>query len=183
MTSKPYFEEVATQWDAMRQEFFSEGVREKAYAAAALEPGMTVADIGAGSGFVSEGLVARGLRVIAVDQSPAMLAELRQRLGAGAIECREGEAEHLPIADGEVERAFANMFLHHVERPAQVIAELARILKPGGRLLLTDVDTHAHTFLLTEHHDRWMGFERGEVRRWFEAAGLRNVSVRDAGED
>ena len=183
MTSKPYFEEVATQWDTMRQEFFSEGVREKAYAAAELKPGMVVADIGAGSGFVSEGLVAQGLRVIAVDQSPAMLVELQRRLGEDAIECREGEAEHLPIEDGTVDRAFANMYLHHVERPAVAIAELARILKPGGRLLITDVDTHTHTFLLTEHHDRWMGFDRDEVRGWFKAAGLRNVSVSDAGED
>jgi ubiquinone/menaquinone biosynthesis C-methylase UbiE len=182
MSSKAYFEAVAPQWDAMREEFFSEGVREKAYAAAGLEPGQAVADVGAGSGFIAEGLVRRGLRVIAVDQSPAMLSELERRLGSAAIDAREGEAERLPLADGEVQRAFANMFLHHVERPAAAIAELARILAPGGRLILTDVDAHTHTFLLTEHHDRWPGFDRAEVRRWFEAAGLRNVSVSDAGE-
>ncbi len=182
MSSKGYFEQVAPQWDAMRQEFFSAGVREKAYAAAGLRPGMTVADIGAGSGFISEGLRGRGVRVIAVDSSPAMLAELRRKLGAGEIDTREGEAEHLPIADGSVDCAFGNMVLHHVEHPAAAIAELARILKPGGRVVLTDVDRHEHTFLLREHHDRWPGFERADVQRWFEAAGLHDVSVVDAGE-
>jgi len=183
VSSKDYFEEVAPQWDAMRQEFFSTGVREKAYAAAELKPGMTVADIGAGSGFMSEGLLGRGLQVIAVDQSPAMLAEMRQRLGEEGITYREGEAEHLPIAEGMVDRVFANMYLHHTERPAAAIAELTRILKPGGRLILTDVDAHTHTFLRYEHHDRWMGFDRADVQGWFEAAGLGNVSVTDAGED
>jgi ubiquinone/menaquinone biosynthesis C-methylase UbiE len=183
MSSKDYFETVAPRWDAMRQEFFSTGVREKAYARAKLTPGMTVADVGAGNGFMSEGLLGRGLRVIAVDQSPAMLEEMRRRLGAEGIVYREGEAEHLPIADGELDCAFANMFLHHVEQPAVAVAELARTLRPGGRLVLTDLDAHSHAFLREEHHDRWLGFDRADIRRWFEAAGLRNVSVVDAGED
>lgn len=183
MSSKAYFEEVAEQWDSMRAEFFSAGVRDKAYAAAALEPGMTVADVGAGSGFITEGLVGRGLNVIAVDQSPAMLAEMARKLGHEGIAYREGEAGRLPIADGTVHRAFANMFLHHVERPAEAIRELARTLAPGGRLVITDVDRHGHEWLLAEHNDRWPGFAREDVRRWFADAGLRNVSVSDAGED
>lgn len=183
MTSKDYFEAVAPQWAAMRQEFFSTAVREAAYARAELQPGQTVADLGAGSGFISEGLVGRGLRVIAVDQSPAMLAELRRRLGAAEIDCREGDAEHLPIADAAVDCVFANMLLHHVERPAAAIAEAARTLKPGGRLIVTDLDAHAFAFLREEHHDRWLGFDRADIQRWFEAAGLRNVTVTDAGDD
>jgi len=182
MSSEGYFEQVAPQWDAMRREFFSDGVREKAYAAAGLRPGLTVADVGAGSGFISEGLRGRGLRVIAVDASPAMLAEMRRRLGDEAIDYRQGDAERLPIADAGVDCAFANMVLHHVEHPAAAIAEFARILRPGGRLVLTDVERHEHAFLLAEHHDRWPGFDPAEVQRWFEAAGLHGVSVTDAGE-
>lgn len=188
MTSKHYFDTVAPDWQAMRGEFFSVGVREKAYARAGLAPGMTVvdsaADIGAGSGFISEGLAGRALRVIAVDQSQAMLDELRRRLApVMEVDTRLGDAERLPLESGSVERAFANMFLHHVEHPAAAIAEMTRILKPGGGLVITDLDSHEHTFLLSEHHDRWPGFEREAVRGWLEAAGLINVTVEAAGED
>ena len=60
---------------------------------------------------------------------------------------------------------------------------VARILGPGGKLVITDLDSHEHAFLRTEHHDRWMGFERGEVRNWFRAAGLDDVSVEGIDEE
>src|SRR5687768_3326868 len=73
MESDQYFEQVATQWDAMREAFFSERLREKAFAAAGLRPGTSAADVGAGTGFLAEGLLARGVRVVAVDRSPAKI--------------------------------------------------------------------------------------------------------------
>ncbi|MCS7282637.1 MAG: SAM-dependent methyltransferase, partial [Anaerolineae bacterium] len=78
MASKQYFDDVASQWDQMRQSFFSEAVREKALAAAGVQSGKIAADLGAGTGFITEGLVLAGLRVIAVDQSDAMLEEMRK---------------------------------------------------------------------------------------------------------
>ena len=73
--------------------------------------GKLAADIGAGSGFVTEGLLERGLRVIAVDRSEAMLEEMRRKFGeGGAVEYRIGEAESLPLEDGSVDYVFANMY-------------------------------------------------------------------------
>lgn len=77
MSSKTYFNQVADQWDNMRQDFFSETVREKAYKTAGIEPGNTAADLGAGTGFITEGLLKKGLKVIAVDQSQAMLDQMK----------------------------------------------------------------------------------------------------------
>src|SRR3982750_2608096 len=178
MSSKEFFNEVASEWDEMRASFFSERVREKAFAVASVQPGRTAADIGAGTGFITEGLAQRGLSVVAVDQSEEMLATMKKKFAAfDSIDYRAGEAGNLPLPAGAVDYVFANMYLHHVESPPEAIAEMARILKPSGRLTVTDADAHDYEFLREEHHDRWLGFKREEIREWFERAGLRNVSV------
>lgn len=182
MSSKAYFDQIAQDWDRIRSEFFSENVRVSALIAAGARAGQTALDAGAGSGFVTEALLRAGLRVIAVDQSESMLTELARRFSNGQVETRVGEAAALPLEDASVDHAFANMFLHHVEDPAAAIQDLARTLKPGGRLVITDLDEHTHEFLATEQHDRWLGFRREDVAAWFKAAGLQNVSVRDVGE-
>lgn len=183
VADKPYFEQVAAEWDVLRQSFFSDTLRERACAAAGVAPGQRVADLGAGTGFLTEELLARGAQVIAVEPSQAMLAELQARYGGReGVELREGALEALPLADREVQVAFANMVLHHVEDPAAAIREMARVVAPGGRVVITDLDQHSHEFLRTEHHDRWMGFRRPDLRRWLEDAGLVEVVVEDAHE-
>ena len=182
VSSKAYFDQVAQQWDTMRQSLFAEPVRERAYAMAGVQAGKTAVDVGAGTGFIAEGLVARGVHVIAIDQSEAMLAEMQKRFGA-AIDYRLGGADALPVQDESVDYAFANMYLHHVDEPPRAIKEMARMLRPGGKLVITDLDEHAFEFLRTEQFDRWMGFKREDVERWFRAAGLKNVMVDCVGEN
>lgn len=182
MSSKGYFDQVAPQWDIMRKSFFSDQVREKAYAVADVQPGKTATDVGAGTGFIAEGLIARGVRVIAVDQSESMLTEIKDRFG-DRIDCRLGGADALPIPEESVDYAFANMYLHHVDEPPRAIQEMARIVKRGGKLVITDLDEHHFDFLRTEQYDRWMGFKREDVARWFRAAGLKNVVVDCVGEN
>ena len=184
MNNKKYFETVADKWDDMRENFFSKNVREKAFDTASLQPGRLAADIGAGTGFITEGLIQKGLSVIAVDQSAAMLDKLELKFPSSEqIDCRVGEAEKLPIEDNSVDYVFANMFLHHVEDPLKAIKEMRRILKPGGMLVITDVDEHDFDFLRAEHHDRWMGFKRENIKQWFTEAGLGNVSIDCVGEN
>ena len=183
MNSKKYFDEVAHQWDNMQQSFFSDEVRDKAFSLAGVKRGKIAADIGAGSGFITGGLIGKGLKVIAVDQSEAMLAEMRKKFSrAERIEYRLGVAEKLPIPDETVDYAFANMYIHHVESPQKAIKEMVRILMRGGKLVITDMDEHEFKFLKEEQHDRWMGFKREDIRRWFEEAGLKNVIVDCVGE-
>lgn len=184
MSSKEYFNNVANEWDTMRQSFFSESVREKIYQVAEVEKGRTAADLGAGTGFITEGLIKNGVNVIAVDQSIAMLQKLEEKfLSSGLVKCLNGEAENLPIEDNSVDYAMANMYLHHVETPLAAIREMVRILKPGGKVVITDLDEHSFEFLKTEQHDKWMGFKRDDIKKWFSDAGLTNVTIECIGED
>ncbi len=180
-SSKEYFDSIGAGWDRLREGFFPERVRDVALAAADVHAGETAADLGAGTGFITEGLLARDVRVIAVDRSVSMLEGLRRKFPS--VECRTGEAENLPIADGSVDCCLANMLLHHVERPSVAIREMVRSVKPGGRVVVTDLDAHEFAFLRDEQHDRWMGFERESILKWFRDAGLRDVRVKDLGDE
>ena len=178
MTAKAYFETVAPEWDAMRRGFFSSRVRDFALGVAGVGPDYLAADIGAGTGFMTEGLVAAGARVIAVDPFGRMLSELRRKFDrVSSVDARLLEEERLPIESGSVDGVFANMMLHHSEAPYETIREMKRILKPGGRLVITDLDKHEFRFLKEDHHDRWMGFYRSDIRHWLTTTGFSNIIV------
>ena len=173
MDSKDYFDEVAGRWNQMRETLFSDNVRTVAVRAASVRAGEVAADIGAGTGFITEELLRHGLMVIAIDESAGMIAEMKKRFGeSGDVEFGMGESEALPIARQTVDHVFANMYLHHVESPPAAIKEMVRILKPGGKLIITDADEHTYEFLRTEQHDRWLGFRRDDIRSWFQLAGF-----------
>ena len=177
MDTREYFDQVADQWDDMRRRFFGEGVRRASIAAAKVGPGSVGAEGGTGTGFLAALALDAGARVIGIDISDGMLAQVTSRFAGRPFEARSGDTAALPLEQGEVDAVLANMVLHHAEDPPSAIREMARGLKPGGRLVITDADTHTHEWLREEQHDRWLGFDRGEVARWFEAAGLEQVAV------
>ena len=184
MLSEEYFEKVANRWDQLRLSFFSDKVREVALDSAGVLPGKLAADIGAGTGFMTEGLIQKGLKVIAVDQSQAMLDEIEKKFGRiDTVEYRIGQFNNLPIQDETLDYIFANMYLHHVDFPLVAIEEMARVLKTGGKLVLTDMDEHKLEFLRKEQHDRWLGFKREDIEHWLKEAGLKNVKVDCVGEE
>lgn len=183
MKSESYFNAIASDWDQMQQSFFSEKIRSEVLSQVNLREGMTVADIGAGSGYMTEGLIDSPVTVIAVDQSEEMLKVLQSKFGdSGKVVCLKGDSDHLPLADHSVEYAFGNMYLHHVEDPSVAILELFRIVKPGGKVIITDLETHEFEFLRTEQFDRWLGFERTDLRHWFEIAGFTDIRISRTGE-
>ncbi len=176
--SQTYFAQVAGQWDEIRAGYFTEHMRDAAIAKAHVPPDAVVADVGTGTGFVALGLAPKVAKVIGFDASPEMLAVARRNLAAFSnVEFREAPGDHLPLPDGALDAAFANMYLHHAPDPAGAIRELARVLKPGGVLCLTDLDTHDHTWQREQMADLWLGFERDDIRRWFAEAGLTGIDV------
>jgi len=178
-----YFLRVADDWDRLRSGYFTEAVRNIAIAKAYLHPDMTVADVGAGTGFISAGLAPLVRKVHVLDGSPAMLDKARQNLsGFDNLVFHTADGLSLPVSDASVDSVFANMYLHHCADPLASIHEMARILRPGGRLIITDMDAHSHEWLKSEMSDLWLGFERRQMREWFDAAGLVNVIVDSTGE-
>jgi len=174
--SAKYFDQVAGEWDSLRGGYFSEAVREAAIAHAYLRPEMVVADVGAGTGFLSAGLAPRVAKVHLLDGSQAMLDVARRNLaGFANVEFQQADGLALPLPDASLDAVFANMYLHHCPDPLAAIREMARLLKPGGRLVITDLDAHGHAWMKDEMADVWLGFERDLVTGWLREAGLVNV--------
>ena len=176
--SAAYFERVAGQWDTLRAGYFQEEVREAAIAHAYLRPEMTVADVGSGTGFMAAGLAPLVSHVYVLDGSAAMLEVARGNLAAlTSVEFRQTDGHILPLADASVDAVFANMYLHHCPDPIAALQEMARVLKPGGRLAITDMDVHTHEWMRAEMADEWLGFDRGQIKAWLREVDLVNVLV------
>ncbi len=181
--SEAYFEQVADQWDQIRTGYFRESVREVALSKAYLHPKMTVADVGAGTGFMSAGLATLVEKVHLLDASASMLAVAKKNLAHfDNLEYHQADGLALPLPDASQDAVFANMFLHHCPDPQAAIREMVRILRPGGRLIITDMDAHEHAWLKTEMADIWLGFERDQIRTWYDQAELVNVILDCTGE-
>ena len=134
--SQEFFSSSAGQWDRLRDELFGDRFHLAAFAALA-DADWTVGDLGCGTGQVSAALAPFVARVIAVDASAAMLQAAKKRLhGFDNIDLRRGELEALPIDDGRLDAATLMLVLHHVPEPARALAEVARVLKPGGRVII-----------------------------------------------
>jgi ubiquinone/menaquinone biosynthesis C-methylase UbiE len=174
---KEYFEQVSSQWDAMRQGFYGEEVREAVLMAARILPDQTVLDVGAGTGFLTEAAAKRARKVIALDFSESMIAEARAKLVGRNVEFRIGSTEQIPLPDESVDAVIGNMVLHHCPSPERAVKEMVRVLAQGGRLVLSDLQEHNHESLRTEHADLWMGFEKNYVGAVLRKAGLDDVSV------
>ncbi len=181
--SKEYFQRVAGSWDQISAGYFGKPVRDAAIAKAYLRPEMAVADIGSGTGFVAAGLAPLVKRVYVVDGSAAMLEVAKKNLAQfNNVEYHEADGSSLPFPEDSLDAIFANMYLHHATNPQAAIREMVRVLRPGGRLVITDMDTHTYAWLKEEMADVWQGFDRDQIRAWFQEAGLVNVIVDCTGQ-
>ena len=179
-----FFERVAADWDTMRLSYYDERVIQRMAAVSGLNGTETVADVGTGTGFVAAGMAPRVARVLAVDNSPAMLGVAGKNLGELGIpnvELLEGDVGTLPLETGSVDAAFANMVLHHAEDPAAMLKEMARVVRPGGTVALVDEVEHPFAWMREEHADVWLGFEEGRVEGFFREAGLAGYGYESLG--
>ena len=117
-------------------------------------------------------------RVIAVDASAAMLQAAKRRLhGFDNVELRRGELEALPIDDARLDAATLTLVLHHCREPERALADVARVLKPGGRLLIVDMLPHDRESYRQQMGHVWLGFSEEHVRRMLDESGFGEIRV------
>jgi ubiquinone/menaquinone biosynthesis C-methylase UbiE/DNA-binding HxlR family transcriptional regulator len=145
-----------------------------------LMPPITVADLGAGEGSFALLLAQRAVRVIAVDTSARMIEVAReeaQRNGVKNVDYRLGDMEELPIANAEVDVVFFSQSLHHALHPARALEEAARILTPGGRIIILDLAKHRYEEAREMYADEWLGFTESELESLLQKAGFLNIET------
>lgn len=178
--SSEFFDERASGWDALRAELLNDTA-----AFASLLPlvprGLAVVDIGTGTGAMLPVLAEFAGRLVGIDQSAQMLRHARERarrLGLQNAEFVRAEANDLPLATDGFDAAFAALVLHHLPKPGTAVAEMARVVKPGGHVVILDLCAHGQEWLRTEQADLWLGFARDEITSLLEAARLTRISYR-----
>jgi ArsR family transcriptional regulator len=154
-----FFAGAAGAWDRLRVEVYGASVGSAALLAL-LPPEWTVADLGCGTGAVAAELAPRFARVVAVDQSGEMLRAARRRLAPHRnVEVHEARLEALPLADASCDAALAVLVLCYLEDPAAALREAARILRPGGRLVVVEAARHSDEALRRRMGQRVPGFD------------------------
>jgi SAM-dependent methyltransferase len=147
---------------------------------AQLVPRVVVADLGAGEGWLSQLLARRAEKVIAVDNSPKMVAFGRgeaKKKGIPNLEYRLGDLTDPPIPARSVDIVILSQALHHAANPAQAVAAGAKLLRKGGRLIVLDLNQHHFDQARELYGDYWLGFSESDLRDWLAAAGLQHIDV------
>ncbi|HYF06193.1 MAG TPA: metalloregulator ArsR/SmtB family transcription factor [Acetobacteraceae bacterium] len=173
-TASESFRRHGAEWDEVRALDLPAAEIAKAVLAALPRTTQRLLDIGCGTGALLELLAPRVEGAVGVDASRDMLALARTRLaerGLPHIAVRQADMYRLPLPDAAFDVATLQMVLHYAEDPAAALAEAARTLKPGGRLVIVDLAPHARADLLQRHAHRWPGFDDAALAGWLGAAG------------
>jgi ubiquinone/menaquinone biosynthesis C-methylase UbiE len=171
-----WFAAHAADWDRERSLHIADSAVEAAIVAALADRNLgSLVDVGTGTGRMIELLGGRARDALGIDRSPEMLRLARGRIEASGLphaEVRRGDMYALPRGDGSVDTVVLHQVLHFADDPAAVIGEAARVLAPGGRLLVVDFMPHGREELRTQQRHVRLGFADAQVTGWMTAAGL-----------
>ena len=178
-----WFEAHAGDWDAIRSLHIAESEVE-AEMGRVLGGGSLgkLIDIGTGTGRMLELFAPRAAHALGIDRSSEMLRLARAKLvDVTNAELRQADLYALPLQDGGADTAILHHVLHFAQQPGAAIAEAARVLGPGGRLLIADFAPHEREELRTQDAHARLGFSDEQILGWFEAQGLSPVLVETLG--
>lgn len=177
-----YFRENAAKWDRIRSLYVAESDVERAMLKALGDNTVEdLLDLGTGTGRILQVFAAKTKRGLGIDLSREMLAVARANLeGANFQHCqvRHGDIYNISVPTGSMDVVIIHHVLHFLDDPSVAVAEAARTLRPGGRLLIADFAPHALEFLRTDYSHRRLGFADKEMIAWCQTAGLVDTEVR-----
>lgn len=182
--NKAYFAQVAPVYDEMRKGCYAEALRDILMSRFSPPPGSIVADVGTGTGYLAKKLAEYAKIVNAIDISPAMLEVARHDLTKHElknINLIEGDSHDLPLTDESQDMVYANLLIHHLLEPSLAVKEMYRVIKPGGQVIITDIERHNHKWAKSEKSDIWLGIERSDIKLWLEEAGFSILEISDLG--
>jgi ArsR family transcriptional regulator len=145
-----------------------------------LTPAIDIADLGAGEGLVSQLLAHRARTVSCIDNSPRMVevgTELAKKNGLHNLTYQLGDIESVPLADKSVDLAILSQALHHAQHPQAAVNEAFRILRPGGQLLVLDLNEHTFERARELYADVWLGFKESALHSFLRKSGFTKVEV------
>jgi len=176
--SQEFFATAAASWDHLRSDLFGDQFFLWALLGL-IDPSLVVGDLGCGTAQLTAIVAPYVKRVIAVDGSSDMLEAARLRVGAARnVELRQGELESLPIEARELDAAMLSLVLHYSPVPARALAEVGRVLRPGGRVLVVDMLPHDRQEYQQQMGHVWLGFSEKQIARFLAGAGFDGVRVR-----
>jgi ubiquinone/menaquinone biosynthesis C-methylase UbiE/biotin operon repressor len=176
--AREYFDELAGKFG--RRYCPGRSWQALAHALITLLPELTVADLGAGEGTLSQLLAKNARKVVAIDNSPKMVefgSQLAKKHGFKNLEYRLGDIEEPPITNNSVDLAILSQALHHAIHPQQAIGAAHRILKRGGRLVILDLLSHRFERARELYADHWLGFSEVQLHQFLEKSGFRQIEV------
>lgn len=172
--SRSFFRERAGEWEDLRDRIMGP-LDYLDRLAQAVEDCPRVVDLGTGTGTLLRHLGPRVREAIGVDASAEMLEMARgnlDRWGLANVDLRLGALEHLPLGNGEADGAVANMVLHHLDHPSRGLAEIRRVLRPGGALVVAELSPHEQESYRELLGDHWLGLDPERLRAWVREAGF-----------
>lgn len=171
-----YFAENAAQWDRLRSLYVSDAdVEAQILEAAGRAPVRRLVDLGSGTGRMLTLLGPHADQALGLDLSQQMLNIARRNVveaGLSNVELRHGDIFDTRLPEGAADLVVVHQVLHYLGDPAAAVKEAARIVAPGGKLIIVDFAPHKHEFLREQHQHRRLGFSDDEIARWLAEAGL-----------
>jgi ubiquinone/menaquinone biosynthesis C-methylase UbiE/DNA-binding transcriptional ArsR family regulator len=175
--SQAFFAGAAGEWDRLRSELYGSGM-DAAALLALLPTDYIVADLGCGTGAMAAKLATVVKQVIAVDNSQAMLKAAKRRIGETLnVDLRRGELDALPIDDATCDAATLILALTYVPDPPAALREAARVLKPGGKLVVIDLLPHDKDDFRRQMGQQWLGLEPRELEQTLVTGGFLTATV------